>query len=74
MKIFVHWAKYMEIPGGEIWTLWQVLPQFRFQIICSLDRLIGRMRTDVVMQQDGVLSKFSTAFGSDRGLLNDTEL
>jgi hypothetical protein len=25
------------------------------------------------MQQDGVLSKFSTAFGSDRGLLNHTE-
>jgi len=25
MKIIFHWAKYMEIAGGKIWTVWRVL-------------------------------------------------
>jgi hypothetical protein len=43
-------------------------PSIQIQLIYCSDRLIGRVRTGVAMQQDDVISKFSTAFGSDRGL------
>jgi hypothetical protein len=58
----------MEIAMGEIWDVRRVLRQYISILIYCSDRLIGPVRTGVVMQQDDVLSKFSAAFRSDRGL------
>jgi hypothetical protein len=67
LKAF-YWAKHMEIAwggGGKIWTMWWVLHQLKFQLIYCFSCLIGHMRIGIVKQQDDILSKFATVFGSD---------